>query len=76
VAGALTVLERLAPDVLVVDVRLPDGDGIVMAAQAGNIYDKLGAGNRAQTVMAAVRWGLIHPGDQAGKGTSMGRRAR
>ncbi len=31
-----------------------------------NIYDKLGAGNRAQAVMAAVRLGLVPPNDSAG----------
>jgi DNA-binding NarL/FixJ family response regulator len=31
-----------------------------------NIYDKLGAGNRAQAVMAAVRLGLVPPHDGTG----------
>ncbi len=34
VADALEGLERLAPDVLVTDVKLPDGDGIELAATA------------------------------------------
>ena len=38
VADALHALERLRPDVLVTDVRLPDGDGISLTTQvrAGN----------------------------------------
>lgn len=33
IAEALGVLDRRAPDVLVTDVRLPDGDGIALTAQ-------------------------------------------
>ena len=34
VAEAVEVLERLQPDVLVTDVRLPDGDGIALTTKA------------------------------------------
>lgn len=34
VAEAVDALHRLTPDVLVTDVKLPDGDGIVLAEKA------------------------------------------
>jgi len=34
VANAVDALDRLSPDVLVTDVKLPDGDGIALAQRA------------------------------------------
>jgi len=42
VADALVQLDRLRPDVLVTDVRLPDGDGIELAATARSQRRNLG----------------------------------
>lgn len=39
---ALALLSHLRPDVLVTDVRLPDGDGVALAATARSKYRNLG----------------------------------
>ncbi len=42
ISEAMDALERLAPDVLVTDVRLPDGDGIALAERARRETPELG----------------------------------
>jgi DNA-binding NarL/FixJ family response regulator len=42
VAEALAALDELAPDVLVTDVGLPDGDGISLVRRARNSHPELG----------------------------------
>jgi DNA-binding NarL/FixJ family response regulator len=42
VSEAIDALDRLAPDVLVTDVRLPDGDGIALAERARRETPDLG----------------------------------
>ncbi len=42
VAGGLRAIERLVPDVLVTDVRLPDGDGIALADRARRDRPEMG----------------------------------
>jgi DNA-binding NarL/FixJ family response regulator len=41
-AGALEVVQRTVPDVVTVDVALPDGDGLVLARQLRDRYAALG----------------------------------
>jgi DNA-binding NarL/FixJ family response regulator len=42
VASAMDALDRLSPDVLVTDVKLPDGDGIALAQRARQTDPELG----------------------------------
>src|SRR3954467_12257154 len=42
VASAMDALDRLSPDVLVTDVKLPDGDGIALAQKARQSDPELG----------------------------------
>src|SRR3982751_5226336 len=42
VANAVDALDRLSPDVLVTDVKLPDGDGIALAQRARQSDPELG----------------------------------
>jgi len=42
VASAVDALDRLSPDVLVTDVKLPDGDGIALAQRARQSDPELG----------------------------------
>jgi DNA-binding NarL/FixJ family response regulator len=42
VAGALKAVERFRPDVLVTDVRLPDGDGIALTSQVRTAHPTMG----------------------------------
>ena len=42
VASAMDALDRLSPDVLVTDVKLPDGDGIALAQRARQTDRELG----------------------------------
>lgn len=55
VAGAREALRRLRPDVVLLDVQLPDGDGIDVAAELADEAARSGAGHRPRIVIVSAR---------------------
>lgn len=80
IADARTVLRSDTPDLLLVDVYLPDGDGIELMRASGLDAFVLSAASDAATVRRAVRGGalgyLVKPFDTRTLGERLDRYAR
>ncbi|MCD5348179.1 response regulator [Agromyces sp. H3Y2-19a] len=60
IASARTAIRDWRPELLLVDVYLPDGDGIELARESGLDRFVLSAANDAATVRRALRSGALH----------------
>lgn len=59
-ASARSAIRELRPDLLLVDVHLPDGDGIELGLESGTDRFVLSADDSAATVRRALRSGALH----------------
>jgi DNA-binding NarL/FixJ family response regulator len=73
-AGVVASARRLRPDVVLLDIRLPDGDGIELARELADavpertvvLISSLAAGDYGERLLSAAGGGFLHKSELSG----------